>query len=74
MDPLAEDEFVKILQEVETGAGDGGRGSAAGARQPAPDEKRECLDREEVLGQAPDREGVFFRVPPVIEREGGGES
>ena len=25
------------------------------------------LDREEVLSQAPDREGPYFRVPPFLE-------
>ncbi|MBN2114261.1 MAG: Asp-tRNA(Asn)/Glu-tRNA(Gln) amidotransferase subunit GatC [Acidimicrobiia bacterium] len=32
-----------------------------------PDEVEETLDREEVLGQAPDREGPYFRVPPFME-------
>jgi len=27
----------------------------------------ESLDREEVLAQAPDRDGGFFRVPPFLE-------
>jgi aspartyl-tRNA(Asn)/glutamyl-tRNA(Gln) amidotransferase subunit C len=31
------------------------------------DEPRETLDRDEVLAQAPDREGPFFRVPPFLE-------
>jgi aspartyl-tRNA(Asn)/glutamyl-tRNA(Gln) amidotransferase subunit C len=30
------------------------------------DEVRECLDREIVLGQAPQRQGGFFRVPRII--------
>lgn len=32
-----------------------------------PDEPGECLDREEILKQAPDRSGDFFRVPRVIK-------
>ena len=32
-----------------------------------PDEVEETLDREEVLEQAPDREGPYFRVPPFME-------
>ena len=32
-----------------------------------PDEVAATLDREEVLTQAPDREGPFFRVPPFLE-------
>lgn len=34
-----------------------------------PDEVEETLDREEVLAQAPDREGPYFRVPPFMEDE-----
>lgn len=32
-----------------------------------PDETEATLDREEVLEQAPDREGPYFRVPPFLE-------
>jgi aspartyl-tRNA(Asn)/glutamyl-tRNA(Gln) amidotransferase subunit C len=32
-----------------------------------PDEVSDTLDREEVLSQAPDREGPYFRVPPFLE-------
>ncbi len=32
-----------------------------------PDEVRPSLDREEVLDQAPQREGSYFRVPPFLE-------
>ena len=32
-----------------------------------PDEVEPTLDREEVLAQAPDREGPYFRVPPFLE-------
>lgn len=31
-----------------------------------PDEVRASLDREEVLDQAPDREGEYFRVPRIL--------
>jgi aspartyl-tRNA(Asn)/glutamyl-tRNA(Gln) amidotransferase subunit C len=31
-----------------------------------PDDVRPSLDREEVLEQAPDREGEFFRVPRIL--------
>lgn len=30
------------------------------------DEIRDCLDRETVLAQAPQRQGGFFRVPRII--------
>lgn len=66
--------FFRKLQEVEI-AGTDGSGAAGGTvTQPAADEPGDCLDREEVLGQAPDREGGFFRVPSVIDREDGGGS
>jgi aspartyl-tRNA(Asn)/glutamyl-tRNA(Gln) amidotransferase subunit C len=31
------------------------------------DEPRPCLPREEMLANAPDRAGEFFRVPRIIE-------
>jgi aspartyl-tRNA(Asn)/glutamyl-tRNA(Gln) amidotransferase subunit C len=31
------------------------------------DEIEPTLDRDEVLAQAPDREGPYFRVPPFLE-------
>ena len=33
------------------------------------DEVEETLDREEVLAQAPEREGPYFKVPPFLEQE-----
>jgi aspartyl-tRNA(Asn)/glutamyl-tRNA(Gln) amidotransferase subunit C len=56
--------FVRRLQDVET-ADEGSRGPEGAA--PSADEPGECLDRDEVLGQAPDTEGGYFRVPPVID-------
>jgi aspartyl-tRNA(Asn)/glutamyl-tRNA(Gln) amidotransferase subunit C len=32
------------------------------------DEVRPCLDRERVMASAPETDGVFFKVPKVIER------
>jgi len=32
------------------------------------DEVEGTLDREEVLAQAPDRDGPYFRVPPFLEQ------
>ena len=65
--------FVHKLAEVDTGEpGIGSSDSPVAAL--SSDEPHECLDREDVLGQAPDREDGFFRVPPIIDREGGGES
>ena len=31
------------------------------------DEVEETLDRDEVLGQAPERQGAYFKVPPFLE-------
>ena len=31
------------------------------------DEPRPCLSQDEALANAPDRSGVFFRVPRIIE-------
>ena len=46
----------------------------AGTSHPLPrtnvfrdDEVTECLDREEVLSQAPDRDGDYFIVPKILE-------
>ena len=66
--------FVRKLQEVEIGEAGASGEKAPLPLSPASDEVGECLDREEVLGQAPDREGGFFRVPLVIDREDGGGS
>jgi aspartyl-tRNA(Asn)/glutamyl-tRNA(Gln) amidotransferase subunit C len=63
--------FLHKIAEVDTGSG---TEEVSSTVLPSADEPHECLDREEVLGQAPDRENGFFRVPPVIDREGGGES
>lgn len=30
------------------------------------DRERPCLDREQVLSEAPQRQGAFFRVPRII--------
>jgi aspartyl-tRNA(Asn)/glutamyl-tRNA(Gln) amidotransferase subunit C len=42
----------------------------AAANVPAmrPDETRPCLPREDALRNAPETDGVFFKVPKVIEK------
>jgi aspartyl-tRNA(Asn)/glutamyl-tRNA(Gln) amidotransferase subunit C len=50
-----------MLQVVETGQ----PGATASLR---PDELVPSLSREKVLACAPDTDGVFFKVPKVIER------
>lgn len=62
-------DFVRTLQKTDTSGYPGTpylerfsaklRGSTPGGE----------LDHEEVMEQAPDRNGGFFRVPPVIEKE-----
>jgi aspartyl-tRNA(Asn)/glutamyl-tRNA(Gln) amidotransferase subunit C len=66
--------FVRRLEQAEPGGSGEGCRSAFIPAPPSSDEPRECLDREEVLGQAPAREGGFFRVPPVIGGDDGGGS
>jgi aspartyl-tRNA(Asn)/glutamyl-tRNA(Gln) amidotransferase subunit C len=62
--------FVEQLRDVEYGlAGNAKTGSGTA---PTADDPGKCLDREEVLDQAPDREGPFFRIPPVLEEDTGG--
>lgn len=45
-----------------------GRGAEVGALHLRPDEVAPSLHREQVLACAPDTDGVFFKVPKVIER------
>jgi aspartyl-tRNA(Asn)/glutamyl-tRNA(Gln) amidotransferase subunit C len=45
-----------------------GRKAETGTVHLRPDEVAPSLNREEVLACAPDTDGVFFRVPKVIER------
>ena len=62
-------EFVRKLQGIDTAAY---RPKAyLGGFEPElrPDETGECLEAEEVLGAAPDRQDGFFSVPPVIDRD-----
>jgi aspartyl-tRNA(Asn)/glutamyl-tRNA(Gln) amidotransferase subunit C len=52
-----------MAQVAEALAGSGERLSVL-----RPDEVRPCLDRERVMASAPETDGVFFKVPKVIER------
>lgn len=65
-------ELVEKLQEVDTTGVEPTRLIAheADDRLRA-DGERPGLDRDVVLGQAPDRAGEFFRVPRVLERGDG---
>jgi aspartyl-tRNA(Asn)/glutamyl-tRNA(Gln) amidotransferase subunit C len=46
-----------------------GREAETGALHLRPDEVAPSLNREEVLACAPDTDGIFFKVPKVIERQ-----
>jgi aspartyl-tRNA(Asn)/glutamyl-tRNA(Gln) amidotransferase subunit C len=46
----------------------GHSGSDGFAQAMRPDEPRPCMPREDALQNAPNSDGVFFKVPKVIER------
>jgi len=50
------------------GASAGAAGTAAFAYAMRADESRPSLPHDEALGNAPKTDGVFFKVPKVIER------
>src|SRR5579864_7062829 len=43
-------------------------GESTSADVMRPDEPRPCMPRDEALQNAPNSDGVFFKVPKVIER------
>jgi aspartyl-tRNA(Asn)/glutamyl-tRNA(Gln) amidotransferase subunit C len=59
VEPLAQ---VSDLLSV-SAARDAGEGAAL-----RPDAQRPCLDRAQVMEEAPETDGTFFKVPKVIER------
>jgi len=66
-------DYVAELNELDTSgvaplAQIGELGDAASAGALRPDEPRPSLDRAAVMAQAPETDGVFFKVPKVIER------
>ena len=66
-------DYVAELNELDTAcvaplAQVGELESAAGANVLRPDVPLRCLDRAEVMARAPETDGVFFKVPKVIER------
>jgi len=56
---------VDPMAQVAARYGQGADGFAEAMR---PDEPRPCLPHEEALRNAPNTDGVFFKVPKVIER------
>jgi len=66
-------EYMERLREAE-GRPDGLYAEEEGGPGTREDEPEGSVDREGVLEQAPDRDGPFFRVPPVLPpRRAGGE-
>jgi aspartyl-tRNA(Asn)/glutamyl-tRNA(Gln) amidotransferase subunit C len=62
-------EFVNKLQSIDTSGYEAKAYLGGFEPELRRDEARECLDTEEVLESAPDRQNGYFRVPPVIDRE-----
>jgi aspartyl-tRNA(Asn)/glutamyl-tRNA(Gln) amidotransferase subunit C len=62
-------EFVRKLQSIDTSAYEAKAYLGGFEPELRLDEALECLDTEEVLEAAPDRQKDYFRVPPVIDRE-----
>jgi aspartyl-tRNA(Asn)/glutamyl-tRNA(Gln) amidotransferase subunit C len=61
----AQVEPMAQVSEVLAAPGDAGSEKLSVLRE---DEVRPCLDRALVMAQAPETDGVFFKVPKVIER------
>ena len=61
----AQVEPMAQVSEVLAASGDAGSEKLSVLRE---DEVRPCLDRALVMAQAPETDGVFFKVPKVIER------
>lgn len=56
--------MAQVAEVVEM-AGEASRASLSVLRE---DAVRPCLDREVVMASAPETDGVYFKVPKVIER------
>ncbi len=59
-------EFVEKVRNAIIGEEAGGAGPEASMTDMREDAPTPCLDRDVVLGQAPDSHRGHFRVPPVI--------
>ncbi len=62
-------EFVKQLQAVDTGRVTPGADTGTHEAFYREDGTGACLERSEVLGQAPETKSGMFSVPPVIETD-----
>ncbi len=62
-------DYIRRLQDVDTaGVTPSLLVSPASVGELRADDPEECLDREIVLGEAPETDGEFYRVPRIIER------
>jgi len=59
-------EHVNVLSELDTAAVPATAQVIASRNVERADERAPSLDREDVLREAPQREGPFFRVPRII--------
>jgi aspartyl-tRNA(Asn)/glutamyl-tRNA(Gln) amidotransferase subunit C len=62
--------MAQLLTPYEGGAKSDVERHGFASRDDIPEGLRKSLPREAALRNAPDTDGVFFRVPKVIEREG----
>ena len=63
-------EHVNVLNELNTAAVPATAQVIESRNVEREDVLIQCLDRETVLSQAPQRQGAFFRVPRIIAEEG----
>ena len=63
-------EYISTLNEVDTSEIDEFSNQLFNNKQSLRDDvAKESLDRDEVVGLAPDSDGVYFKVPKVIKEE-----
>ena len=67
-------EYIDILQQVDTSTVDPTAQVLSSLNVTRPDTARPSLPADQVLANAPGREGDFFRVPAVMEDFGEGGS
>ena len=68
IDRLNELDTANVEAMAQVAAYYGKKDAQSFAEAMRPDEPRPCLPREEALRNAPQSDGVFFKVPTVIER------
>jgi len=59
---------VEPMAQVSEVLGTRGEIASEGDRELREDAVRPCLDHDVVMASAPETDGVFFKVPKVIER------